>query len=232
MRDNAMDLLKQTERRLLYKLPDFSAVDSAFVDSLVWPEGINVQMFLFDKPITGESELLPKIHSDRLVGIGYSYVPAAGDPAKEELPAGLSQVSLCLEDLRKMYYETQYAFYKKWEGQLGEEYMKETQMVIDTMLPAAKATALSKDGRNIALLTAVNWKDCFDQPADWITWVWMDPELTREERGRVQSCFLKWINENCETKVQCFVNCFNVKSQKFFRRLGFVPEWLHVVKKK
>ncbi len=227
-----MEIIKRTDKKIVYKLPDFSIVDSAFVDSLVWPEGINVQMFLFEKPITGEHEIMPRIHSERLVGLGYSYTTVAAGAVVVPLPAGLAPINLEAGILRQFYYDTHLDFYKKWEIELGDEYMKEAAMVSEKLLSPARSVALSKGGRNAALLTIVNWKDCLDQPADWVTWVWIDPILPKDERNSIRSYFSQWLDVNSVNKVQCFVNSFNVRSQKFFRKIGFLPEWFHVVKRK
>lgn len=227
-----MEIIKRTDKKIVYKLSDFSVVDSAFVNSLDWPEGINVQMFLFGKPITGEHDVMPKIHSERLVGLGYSYIPTADGTREAPLPAGLVPVNLGAGVLRQFYYDTHLAFYKKWEGELGAGYMKEANMVSEKLLSPARSAALAKDGRNVALLTTVKWKDCLDQPADWVTWVWIDPVLTKDERISIRNYFTQWLNNNSAKKVQCFINSFNVRSQKFFRRIGFLPEWFHVVRNK
>ncbi len=217
---------------MVYKLPDFSVVGNSFVDALEWQEGINVQMFLFEKPVTNEYEIMAGIHSNRLVGLGYSYSPAKTSRNAMALPAGITPVGLDLEALQRLYYDTQFGFYKQWEGELGDNYIKETNMVIEKMLPTAKAAALTKAGRTVALLTTVNWKDCLDQPADWVTWVWIDAALSKAERYSIGDYFSRWLDINSGSKVQCFINAFNVRSQKFFRRLGFIPEWFHVVKNK
>ena len=227
-----MEIIKRTDKKIVYKLPDFSVLDSAFVDSLAWPEGINVQMFLFEKPITGEHEIMPRIHSERLVGLGYSYTTATAGEVAVPLSACLAPINLEAGILRQFYYDTHLDFYKKWEGELGGGYMKEATMVSEKLLSPARSVALSKGGRNVALLTTVHWKDCFDQPADWVTWVWIDPILTKDERNSIRCYFSQWLALNSANKVQCFINSFNVRSQKFFRKIGFLPEWFHVVKSK
>jgi hypothetical protein len=175
---------------------------------------------------------MSNIHSDRLVGLGYSYSPLKTTGADVGLPGGIVPVHLDLETLRRLYHATQLRFFKQWEGELGEGYMKETNMVIEKMLPSAKSAALEKNGRPVALLTAVSWKDCLDQPADWVTWVWIDNNLSKAERYSIGEYFSRWLDQNSDRKVQCFINAFNVRSQKFFRRLGFAPEWFHVVRSK
>ncbi len=227
-----MEIIKRTDKKIVYKLPDFSVVNSAFVDSLDWPEGINVQMFLFEKPITGEHEVMPGIHSERLVGLGYSCTPVTVGHIAVPLPAGLVPVNLEAGRLRQFYYDTHMEFYNKWESELGAGYMKEANMVSEKLLSPASSAAVAKGGRNVALLTTVKWKDCLDQPADWVTWVWIDPTLAKDERNAIRSYFSKWLVDNSANKVQCFINAFNVRSQKFFRRIGFLPEWFHVVKNK
>jgi hypothetical protein len=227
-----MEILKRTPKTIVYKLPDFSVIGNDFVAALEWPEGINVQMFLFEKPISSECEIMAGISSDRLVGLGYSYSPSKSADSKIKLCAGISPVDLDLEALGRLYYDTQSEFYKKWESELGDSYMKETNMVIEKMLPSAKVAALAKDGRTIALLTTVKWKDCLEQPADWVTWVWIDHTLPKVERNNIGEYFSRWIDVNSDKKVQCFINAFNIRSQKFFRRLGFMPEWFHIVRSK
>jgi hypothetical protein len=227
-----MKILKKTEKKIVYMMDNFSVISEDFINNLNWPDGINVQMFFFRNPINGESEVLPKIKSQRLVGLGYSYNIKKVTYNKIRLPDAMSSVKLSQEKLAVLYRKTQKKFYTLWKTELGENYMKETEMVIKNYLSNSSSLVIYKNSNPVALITKMQWKGCLDEPADWITWVWIDSQLSDEERFIIHNYIFNWINENFTIKIQCFVNSFNIRSQKFFRKMGFIPEWLHIVKTK
>jgi len=77
----------------------------------------------------------------------------------------------------------------------------------------------------------VKWKDCFDEPVDWIPWVWIDRSLLHVERAFVHSKRREWLRGIIEDRVQCVVEGENMRSRKFFKEMGFHPECLVISKK-
>ena len=43
----------------------------------------------------------------------------------------------------------------------------------------------------------------------------------------MRRCFGKWIKEQVSEKIQCVVSAYNLRSQRFFKDLGFHPECVH-----
>jgi len=114
---------------------------------------------------------------------------------------------------------------------LGERYINEFKFVANNYLSTANVLYLEKDKKLTTLMTVIKWKDYNDIPVDWITWVWIEKDISKDERSVIHNYISVWLRDNIEDRVQCVVNSFNVRSQKFFRKLGFTPECIHIVRK-
>jgi RimJ/RimL family protein N-acetyltransferase len=68
---------------------------------------------------------------------------------------------------------------------------------------------------------------------DWIGHIWISPDLEKEERITIHKYIRWWLRNNMKHKViRAAVDSFNIRSQKFFRKMGFKPEWFAFLKSK
>lgn len=228
-----MQLIRKTEKRVVYKIDNISRITNEFIERLNWPENIRGMIIIFDDKIENEYPQMSSISCKNYVCLAYS--AHKGDLLNKKMPLPNSIRVATLKDfdeLKRLYYETKHLLYESWKECLGDRYLREVDSVVKNYLPSAKVAYLTKNGKPAALLTVIKWKDYTDIPVDWITWVWIDDSLQKVERLAIRCYFAEWLRANIKDRVQCVVNSFNIRSQKFFRKLGFSLECVHIVKTK
>jgi hypothetical protein len=71
-------------------------------------------------------------------------------------------------------------------------------------------------------------------PADWVYYIWIDKDYIKiDERENIHNFFSHWLYLNVNTqKIYADVKYFNIRSQKFFRKIGFEPQCIFIDLKK
>ena len=227
-----MRLIRKTTRRAVYQLEAFSQLNNALLEKISWPENIRGMILTFKKSIDNEQQIMDAISDKYWVTLGYSVERNKLATAGEKLPDNIKSKVLADTGLRETYLKTQRQFYKSSRKFLGAAYLKEVRMVAGNMLQSAKYLYLTKNNKSAALLVTVKWKDYMDVPVNWVLWVWINNHLPAAERSAIRCHFAKWLKLHSHGRVQCVVNSFNLRSQRFFRKMGFIPECVHYMRSK
>lgn len=225
-------LLRRSGQRAVYRAGAFSEVGSDFFKKIKWPEGLRGMIFLFAGDISGEQHILSRVPSKYWVTMCYSAEGKDLARFEKALPAGIREKVIGLPELLVVYANIQRAFYRKWRKYLGPGYLKECRQVASSMLQGARTVRLVKNDKTAAIMIVVKWKDCFDVPVDWVLLVWINRRLPAAERREIRGYFSDWMKKNLGSRVQCVINAFNLRSQIFFKKMGFKPECLHYVRSK
>lgn len=228
-----MEIIKRLGGKLICRLPSVHLISDAFVSQLSWTEEVDKYIAVFDEPINGEWDVLGRITGIDRVWVIYSAM-------KAEIEAtGAGQLLRFIEtdlpdaqELAGLFSKTRMDYYHSINRALTERQVSESAAFIEKVLPGTRRICLQKDGESIALLMLVEAKDYEGQPVDWIPWVWIDKTLTSSDRETVHRRFRQWLKAGPLVRVQCSVASGNGRSQKFFRKLGFKPECLHILKEK
>lgn len=226
-----MEIVKKLGRKLICRVPALQLINDNFVSNLPWPEGIDKYVVFFNDPIGGELEVLSKISGVDRVWIIYSVI-------KDKIEAGTTQnEELFIEtdlpnaqELADLFSETRAGYYLSINRALTERQVLESKAFIEKVLPGTRRVCLRKGGKPVALLMSVEAKDYEDTPVDWIPWVWIEKDLSPAERKAVHRRFRQWLTVGRLERVQCSVSAGNARSQRFFRKLGFNPECIHILK--
>ncbi len=228
-----LKVLKTFEREIVYDLQDAALVTPAMIASLNWPENIRLLRFFLSGRVSdefGATQVLSERHSTLVV---YSASKENFCLERQDSPANMERVKLdSLETLRPVYLETSDKYHYDSGKPLTAKGLEERSMVISTLLPGSKNVCINKAGITAALLVIIKWKDCFGTPVDWVPWVWIEKSLSSEERGWIHSEFSAWLRETCSDRVQCIVEADNMRSRKFFIKMGFHPECFVILKGK
>lgn len=228
-----LDMVYRTDRKIVYKVPSIKNVTGEFLRALDWPSGVTGLIFVFKEQIAAEHEILSALPLDLDVGLVYS-------ATKESLPAGAApSADGFSQDLAP------------GEDELSKLYLLGREMVLAPVLsvrnippvdPAAvknkvrkqlaegKVGLWSRRGAPAGAIALTWWHDFADNPVQWIPWVWIAGDLLPDERRNLHGRISAWLKSGVEGKVQCVVDSYNIRSQKFFRKMGFIPECLHIVK--
>lgn len=227
------DIVYRTERKIVYKVPSISCITGEFIQSLAWPPGITGVIFLFNQQISDEHRILSALPLDLDVGMVYSAM-------REALPVGKIAADVLIEQIPVQDEEQLSRLYL-----ICRERVMAPVISARTIPPVDKSAVLlklkkqlsegkvalwAKAGDTVGALALTRWHDFADNPVQWIPWVWVSDELLPVERRILHAQILNWLKLSVDNKVQCVVDSYNVRSQKFFRKLGFTPECLHIVK--
>lgn len=227
-----MEIIKRLDNRVICRLPSLRLINDGFLSQLSWADGIEKFIILFDSPIDDEWAGLSGITGVDRVWLVYSAIRA-------EIPAGtvnqthFTETALPLaQELAALFSESRLAYYRSMNRDLTERQLAESKAFVEKVLPGSRRICLQKDGKPVALLMLVEAKDFDGKPVDWVPWVWIEKTLTPKEREVVHSRFRQWLKDGALERVQCSISSSNGRSQKFFRKLGFKPECIHILKEK
>lgn len=230
--NSKVEVVRKTQNVVFYNIPAFSFITNEFLDNFEWPTGIKTIGFIS----TGACDSADFGHI-----LGDKYAPRwtySKDLEKTEVTAVSHRSKSKLvpgelrdfDQLKRLYIDSHLPFYEVWKEKLDPAYMKGIDAVAERFLPSAKALYLEKEGEAAGLLTLVRWEDCHGVPVDWILWVWLRDNLMAEEKHSARGHIADWLRKNAEGRVQCAIDSFNVRSQRFFLKLGFSRQCLYVIK--
>jgi hypothetical protein len=226
-----MVIIKEIDDLIVCKIDNLLEINNQSLNKL----NLNYSKKLiitFDKEIENENILFNKISSRYYIKIAYSIERNLLNDQIINLPLDISTFSFnSQEEFQKYYYYQFETFYNNWKKYLPENY-------IDVLAPAAKEKefiektkylCLSKNDVIISFTTLIKWCDYKKNPADLVGHIWIDTSLEKEKRNIIRNYISHWfrINMNTETLL-AGVDVFNIRSQKFFRKMGFKPKWITI----
>lgn len=189
---------------------------------------------LFAQKIEGEQAILSRI-DHRAYNVALCYSTGTNRLARQAaLPADIKPFRFrnaagCRRDLGKKVSE----FFSEWKSYLGPRYLEGARVGMKMLKDPGKYLCLKKGRKTVALVYMMDWMDWRGRPVDWVGHIWIDAGLDPFDRGRIHGYIAAWWKRTAKTgKIQGVVNSFNLRSQKFFRKMGFKPECLHVLKAK
>jgi RimJ/RimL family protein N-acetyltransferase len=221
-------------KAIVYKVGDAGLITDEFVRKLVWPEGIKACIFTFDSPIADEAALNSRVtySEDFSFHIRYGAEKEWLDPA---LPAGnaVKAAELPLDLHKVLYLKIKNRIFSQlpWMKENPAEDREELEKV-ERVISKYKVGYWEHDGAPAGLIALKKWHGVKGEPADWISWLLVEEALPPEARAAVHAHLRGWLRANMETRLECVVQSFNVRSLKFFRKLGFRPEAVHVYKER
>lgn len=229
---NDFEIVNRTNSKIVYKLPSIGCVTWEFVKALKWPPGVNGFIFLFNEPISEEHRILSAMPLDVDAGMVYSATKASlagcassGDVFSEEKAPDVAELVRLYLLGREMVLAPILSV-----RNIPPADRSAVELKIKKQLLEGKIGLWSKAGASAGVVALTKWHDFSDNPVQWIPWVWISNSLLPEERRELHGRIVSWLKSSVDDRVQCVVDSYNIRSQKFFRKIGFVPECLHIVK--
>lgn len=235
MRSDAK-LIKHNEKSSIYQIASVERLNGKVVDSLPWGKEMAGLIFRLESDSGSEYDSLRKNIPDK-----YCAILSYSIPAKELLiPGGrLKKSPVKIEKvinhakLREIFIETySRLFLAPWAGRIGYETFSGAGRYIQNRLPESTGVCVTIRGKRVGgMITAVIAKDDDGKPTDRIGWVWVDERLTKIERKAVHRKLCEYLGSLKTGRIQCFIDSFNLRSQRFFRNLGFTAKEVIITKK-
>jgi len=224
---------------LTLKIKNISIIDDKFLTEVIKPklDELDKKRCIFFTHDKIENEILlnsrtnPRKYTLQIV---YSITKKQLKEKKVKLPKDIKSVRFknkkeYFKFLKKKLLEYIYS----WESFLNiDNYLEFLKTLRDH--PWTKNYLCLKKGRRIVTLTDLcEPPDFIRCPLDWIGYIWIDSNLEKEERMTIHKYIKWWLKKNMKHKVlRAGVYSFNIRSQKFFRKMGFKPSWISFSKSK
>ena len=224
-------LIQKEKEKITYQMPDFARLNTSAIDKLDWPKKTPVLWLKYDENLDACHEELDKRLSRKYIArVIYSADRENICLKTGKKPAGAikTRESLTAEELLPLYLETQAkAFIAPWAGKLDSKYLDEVSSFIKEDLPVSKSLCFFKDNCpvGLALLTVLgSW-------AGLISWVWFEPALSVAERRKAHELFVGWLRAGKYPQIKSVVHSFNLRSNRFFLKLGFHPQCIAITRR-
>lgn len=224
--------LLSDQAKIVYEAAGLRTVTDRFIESLGWPQEIPALGVMLLEPDGDEYALLKKNVSDKY-SVRIVYEARSGSlplpQAKKEDPA----LQFCpfsdKKTLVDAYVSTQKEyFYIPWAKHIRMELLEGARNFAEKYAKPERARWLNKDGKMVGLVVLVEWRDWFGAPADLLSWLWFSPDLSPEDRKAAHGILVTWLSLEAPGKITCAIDSFNLRSQKFFKKIGFRPKCLIV----
>lgn len=235
-------LISRGQRFITYEAENALAVDNALVAELEWPAGVSSLIINFREEIPDDYTVIEaKLSGKYMTRLIYRADKSdlRSRPDAGAFPEIVEYPFKNLAELQELYLFTEKKYFgEPWAGRLGYpwkqflegEYLKVIKINAEEYIPKAKKICFAKNGVPVALLPLNRTKDFDGNDTDWVTWVWVDPSLSRDERAEIRERFVRWMRDETAGRVSTGVNPFNAASNKFFRKMGFHCKCLQVTR--
>lgn len=228
-----LKILKASDNEIVYSLSDKDRLDENFFADLDWPAGIKNLKFFLSVPCQDEFKTVLFFAERFPTKVIYSASKADLPVAISGCSAGIETAQLkSLDELKDVFIETNNKYREDAGKPLTDKEIQERGTVAATLLARSRSLCLQNSAQIISMLVVFKWMDCFGAPVDWIPWVWIKSDISREERSYVHAKFIEWLRGNVSERVQCIVASDNLRSRKFFLKLGFHPECISITREK
>lgn len=130
--------------------------------------------------------------------------------------------------IRDLYLRKITEFYEKWKHCVTQDRISFSRDVAQHRLLPENSLCLVKKTVPVGLTTVYEREVAGGSYC--LNWIWFCPELDPHERARAHYLTVEWLIDKKRT-IDAFVDSFNLRSIRFFRKTGFWPVCLHITKK-
>lgn len=227
-----MEPLLSDKSKIVYKAGPLAGVTDAFIGSLPWPKEIPALGLVFDGLGGDEHALIGRNISDKY-SVRVVYEADLDSLNLKRAGAGgsgiLAEAFPDKASLVRAYVDTQREyFYKPWAARIPMALLENARAFAEKSALPERSLRFMKGGEMVGMAAAVKWQDWFGAPADLLAWVWFSAGLSAGEREEAHARLLSWLRQGGAEKFICSIDSFNVRSQKFFKKIGFSPKCLIV----
>lgn len=233
--NTGLPVLARTAKKVVYRAESLRSVTEELLHGLDWPEDSDgTVVFVFKEQVEDEYALIERNLSDKYFA-RFIYAAAKRDIRVPAAPAA-AEIShhkfKDLEELKALFLGTNKIFSEAWKKQLKDRYASLLESQANEDLPGARVLSFEKAGKVVSLFTMTKETGYEGAPVDWLHWAWISDALGSQERSDIHRQAAEWVRANVEKEIQCNIFAFNLRSQKFFRKLGFLPKCLYIVRER
>jgi hypothetical protein len=147
-------------------------------------------------------------------------------PSRPDGDSAVSVMNCGISFIRTLYVEKIMELYAEWKQYITPDRIDFSRNVAQYKLQADNSLCLAIKSVPVGLTTIYKREGT---ESYCLNWVWFDPALSARDRANAHHLTVGWLIEKGHT-IDAFVDSFNIRSQRFFRKIGFRPACLHITK--
>lgn len=114
-------------------------------------------------------------------------------------------------------------FLKPWHNKLLKEIDQWFRESIKAFRAVTSCIRYEINNQTVAFHSEFPYMDTFGTQVVQIGWIWIDANLSADQRRGVHKCFANYLKARSDSRYQSSIHILNLRSQRFFRKLGFEP---------
>ena len=118
-------------------------------------------------------------------------------------------------------------FATPWRKYLGRELIGSFLDILISRCTVGGTTLIEDEDRLLGMVSIFPEHDCLGRPLDQVGWVWIDRSLKQSQRAAAHAVVSHALTMSESPRLQAGVHIKNLRSQRFFSRLGFRPTCIH-----
>lgn len=229
-----LKLIIKKPKALVYEVGSLAEVSNGAITKLPWTDEMyGVVLRLPGTGCTIEDVLGKKLPDYNCSMELYAYrndIPGAAPVRKgvkiRALPVKSPRERHCL--FLRTYSEH---FWGRWPEYTDGVALRLIADYLDQLLPASRAVKFMKGDSLAGLLIYHRRKVASSADVHSISWIYISAELSANERAFIHNKVRSLLRSLDTDRVGCFVQTYNLRSQAFFKKLGFKPVALHITRR-
>lgn len=219
--------IKQSDERLYLHAESIACVSDSSIRSVNWPSAVERLVFTFARPIENEFELATGNIRQYCARINYfTTLDMLARPKEVAEPNHITAITPTeLSAVRELYLKT---VFETMQGRISKERLEYSRHIAANYLTLEKSLVIYNNDSPVGMTTMIAHTDHTGKPVNCINWIWFSEQLSCEERDKAHNLLLVWLHHTGLTPLNCYIDSFNIRSQKFFRKIGFKPVCLHI----
>jgi hypothetical protein len=123
-------------------------------------------------------------------------------------------------------------FLSKWHSYLGKQMVDTKRQNVAHITNFDNSIAFARSGSQehvCAMMVNGPSMDCYLSPVEQIYWIWIDQAISGAARSSIKREFVRYLASYPQsTQFQAGVHLLNVRSQSFFKSIGFSYQCMHI----
>lgn len=224
-------IIRSDEKSAVFEAPSFASIKTEDLDQYFY-KNINSTLIVRPKKcdMSDLDDLRKNVSNKYFVQIGFM-------AEKNDLVKSRENLTDCplqsitpqnIESFRNLVSSTieQY-FSALWRDYIAQTTLDAFKQILADSVSVEKGRIIEFKGKPVAVIALFPHHDCLSKKVEQIGWVWVQEDLSDTYRDFTHQLLLRWLNGIVACSFQAGVHLHNVRSQKFFHKIGFNPECAH-----
>ncbi|MCT4642773.1 MAG: GNAT family N-acetyltransferase [Bacteriovoracaceae bacterium] len=227
--------MKIVDDFILFEPETYNDVTKAIVDESMQKHGKETFVVLPQKVDLDDLEYLKEEFKDSyFIQLGFIQEPSKVSFSNDDVELieekNYRVQSEIIDDIQNTYGNE---MSEDWAKYIPEYKHKENMKYLSDLSTLEASYALiDPSSKELAgVVTTFDHKFCTGEPLEQISWVWVNQSLNNNKKNTARNMIIKWLANRKSTLFQAGVHIENIKSQKFFLKMGFIPKCAHISKR-